>query len=253
MKQYKILVLFSDLLDFDGTRGDVMYMTHRLTLYGINFICHYHLVGEVVDVRAYDFVYAGVCPKKYEKLYLRQLSQSVIGLKEYITSDKPFLAIEQSFLFLGRSVNTSDEDVAFLDILPFKVTKRQNYTMGNILLHTTLAHDFVSEMNGFYNSEYDIELDANVQPFGNILLGQDFLWDRGYEGMAYHQFIGTQLRGPILARNYDFCDWLIQQMVIEPLGDIDSNLDKTAKAILTKECYAFIESEEQKKTYTYIS
>jgi CobQ-like glutamine amidotransferase family enzyme len=93
----------------------------------------------------------------------------------------------------------------------------------------------------------------NWKPFGQVLLGKDYLWEKGYEGFVYKGFLGTQLRGPILPRNYDLCDYLISQMTNMMLPKIPSSLEKSAKARLNQESHVFIESGEQKKEYNYVS
>ena len=261
MKQeIKIAYLFSDLLDFDGTRGDVLYMVHRLQEHGFTVQITDHLVGETIDVREFDFVYAGVCPQKYETLYLTHLKKDVVGLAEYIESGKVMLAVEQSFLFLGKTRTYKKEVTELLQILPFTVEQLDHYAIGNLLLNVQIA-DFSSKVNGFINTRYQFQTikgeqsgNAQSHPLGNILLGIDFLWKRGNEGYCYKNFIGTQLRGPVLPRNYDFCDYLISMIVGENvLGNLPSKLEMAAKAKITADCEAFIESGEQKKEYVYVS
>lgn len=257
MKVYNILYLCHDLLDFDGTRGDMIYFLHRLSEHGIAYTYKEHLVGEKIDVRNYDFIYAGVAPQKYEKLYLKCLLEDVTGLSEYIEAGNVMLAVEQSFLFLGTSLEKDGEKQPLVGALPLEIKEMSEYTIGNILLDTVLQHDekikLDSKINGFFNSKYTFVGDKNLQYFGKILLGQGYLWERGYEGFVYKNFIGTQLRGPILPRNYDVCDYLIEAMVGQKLPSVSSHLEKKAKEKLTEDCEAFIESGEQKKEYVYVS
>ncbi|MGL5042601.1 MAG: hypothetical protein ACRC6X_05845 [Culicoidibacterales bacterium] len=258
MKIFKIVYLCHDLLDFDGTRGDMIYFLHRLDAYGISYSYQKHLVGEKIDVSDFDFIYAGVAPCKYEHLFLRCLKEDVTGLKTYIEAGKIMLAVEQSFLFLGKMLKKAESKIPLLDILPFTVTENKAYTIGNVLLKSQISLDgvgeFRSELNGFFNSRYQFWTDQeDCLAVGTVLLGQDYLWERGFEGLVYKGFLGTQLRGPILPRNYDLCDYLISQMTKRTLPEISSSLEKAAKEHLTEESYAFIESGEQKKEYNYVS
>lgn len=257
-KKYKILYLGSDLLDFDGTRGDMLYFLSRLKAYGIAYEYVEHHITDSIEVEAFDFIYAGVCPQKYEMLYLQHLQTNIHGLAAYIESGKPMLAIEQSFLFLARQLTFQNEETQpLLGILPLEIYQRQTYAIGNILLATAFD-DFHSKINGFINTRYTFTTAADVEEerssLGTILLGVDFLWERGYEGMRYKNFFGTQLRGPILPRNYDLTDYLICLMMQEAtLPAIDSTLDLRAKEQLTADAEAFIASGEQKKEYVYVS
>ena len=257
MKEYDVLYLCHDLLDFDGTRGDMIYFLHRLSEHGIKYRYKEHLVGEKIDVGNYDFIYAGVAPQKYEKLYLKCLLEDITGLSEYIEAGKAMLAVEQSFLFLGTSLEKDGEKQSLVGALPLEIKEMKEYTIGNILLDTTLQQGegikLQSKINGFFNSKYTFAGDGNSQHFGNVLLGQGYLWERGFEGIVYKNFIGTQLRGPLLPRNYDVCDYLIETMVGQKLPNISSNLEQKAKEKLTQDCEAFIESGEQKKEYVYVS
>lgn len=259
---YKILNFCSDLLDFDGTRGDIIYLEQRLKDHHIKYTIHQHQTGKVVDFMEYDFVYMGVCPQKYEMLFLKILHQYREAIECYIESGKVLLAIEQSFLFLGEA---QDKSAAYLNILPLVVATHETYTIGNILLDTELKTKqqkaFCSKINGFFNSRYrytfkpmEEEKLRHFEVLGNILLGQGFLWEQGSEGMRWRNFFGTQLRGPIFPRNYDFCDFIIALIIGKELqGKYISTIDRLAKEKLTEACFAFIESDEQKKEYIYVS
>jgi hypothetical protein len=254
-KRYRILHLFADLLDFDGTRGDILYFLSRLKTYDISYEYVAHHVGEQVDVASFDFVYAGVCPQKYESLYLHHLRQDVKGIQTYIERGKPLLAVEQSFLFLGHELITDGMRTPLLGVLPFNVEQLDHYAIGNMLVEMKRT-DFDSKINGFINTRYTFILPPSsaFAPFGTVRLGVDFLWERGFEGMQYKNFIGTQLRGPILPRNYDLTDYLIKVMLgVHILPPIDAALEQAAKAQLTTDCEAFIASGEQEKEYIYIS
>lgn len=253
---YRILYLCSDLLDFDGTRGDVLYLVSRMKQRGIGVEVIEHQLGEKIDVTEFDFIYGGVCPQKYEALYLKHLKEDITGLKEYIMNGKPMLAVEQSFLFLMKELTTEEKEAEeLLGVLPITIEKRKGYTIGNVLLDVKLD-DFHSKINGFINTRYYFSLcekAKTIKAFGDILLGIDFLWERGYEGIVYKNFFGTQLRGPLLPRNYDFCDYFIEKITGETLAPIPSELEQKAKDKLTADCERFIESGEQKKEYVYIN
>ena len=254
-KKYKIVYLCADLLDFDGSRGDMLYFINRLKAYNISFEYVEHKTGTKIDLADYDFVYAGVCPQKYENLFLQELQKNIQGIKEYIENGGTMLAIEQSLLFLAEVLNNEEGQKPLIGVLPFTIKQESTYTIGNILLDTELTNGFTSKINGFFNSRYTFVLpDKSIlKPFGRILLGQGYLWERGYEGVVYKNFVGTQIRGPVLPRNFDFCDYLIEKMLAKPLPQIESTLEKAAKDQLTKDCEAFIASDEQKKEYVYVS
>lgn len=253
MQPYKLLYLCADLLDFDGTRGDMLYLQSRLKERGIPHTVTMHQMGQEIEVTDFDFIYGGVCPQKYEGLYLDFLKQKVKGLQAYIQGGKPMLAIEQSFLFLGESLADGKTTTPLVGALPISVQTQESYTIGNILLDVKQA-GFTSEINGFINTRYKFtSAGEGAKPFGNILLGKDFLWETGVEGLVYQNFFGTQLRGPLLPRNYDFCDFLIEKITGEPLLPLESKFEKLAKAKLTEDCKAFIQSGEQKKEYHYIN
>ena len=253
---YNILYLCSNLLDFDGTRGDVLYLMSRLKERGIQAQVTEHLLGEKIDVTDFDFVYGGVCPQKYEDLYLKHLREDITGLKEYIEAEKPMLAVEQSFLFLMKELQMESAPTEpLLGVLPIVVKRNKHYTIGNVLMEVKEG-EFTSKINGFINTRYYFALCEKAKafkPFGDILLGIDYLWERKYEGIVYKNFVGTQLRGPLLPRNYDLCDWFIEKITGEKLVPIPSELEEKAKAKLTADCERFIETGEQKKEYVYIN
>ncbi|TLG74175.1 hypothetical protein [Culicoidibacter larvae] len=250
----KILYLCYDLLDFDGSRGDIMYLAHRLDQYGFEYEITYHQTNTAIDVRDFDFVYIGVAPIKYYPLFLRQLQEYVSGLKEFIEADGMVLAIEQGYKYLGKELVKKDGEVVPLaGIFDFNVVQMPEYTIGNALLKVTID-GFTSRINGFVNYDIDAVFDLENTPFGDIELGIGRF--NGVEGMIYKNFIGTQLRGPILARNYDFTDFLIaklQGIEMSDLPIVDSRLEIDDKRVLTEDCEAIIKSGAQAKEYNYVS
>ncbi|GBU10562.1 glutamine amidotransferase [Erysipelotrichaceae bacterium] len=252
MKKLEILYLCEDLLDFDGTRGDMLYFLSQLEARNIAYTLTKHQTTEKISVSNYDFIYAGVVPQKYEKLYLSALKENISDLNTYIDSGKVMLAIEQSFLFLCKSITEGE----YLNFLPYTIVKEANYTIGNILLDVNIVGEngkkFKSKINGFVNSRYHVSI-PNKEKFGKIRLGQGYFWESMQEGAVYKGLIGTQLRGPILPRNFDLCNYIIEQITKKELAPIDNLLEKKAKEQLTADCQRFIDSGEQKKEYTYIS
>ena len=65
------------------------------------------------------------------------------------------------------------------------------------------------------------------KPFGKVLYGSGNDGKSGYEGVVYKNVIGTYLHGPLLPKNPQICDYLIQKalerkygpMMLLPLDD----------------------------------
>ena len=79
---------------------------------------------------------------------------------------------------------------------------------------------------------------ADEQPFGKVLYGSGNDGESGYEGIVYKHVIGTYLHGPLLPKNPQVCDWLIEKALERKYGEeiklqpLDDQEEKEANAYI---------------------
>lgn len=72
---------------------------------------------------------------------------------------------------------------------------------------------------GFENHGGRTYLNGN-KPFGKVLYGAGNDGKSGYEGVVYKNVIGTYLHGPLLPKNPQVSDYLIQKALERKYGEV---------------------------------
>ena len=72
---------------------------------------------------------------------------------------------------------------------------------------------------GFENHGGRTYLNGN-KPFGKVLYGTGNDGKSGYEGVVYKNVIGTYLHGPLLPKNPQVSDYLIQKALERKYGEV---------------------------------
>ena len=82
--------------------------------------------------------------------------------------------------------------------------------VGDIALESPLAEHPVI---GYENHAGRTYLDEGVQPFGDVAseYGNGNNDDGKADGIAFRNVVGTYLHGPLLAKNPEVADWLLQR------------------------------------------
>jgi lipid II isoglutaminyl synthase (glutamine-hydrolysing) len=130
------------------------------------------------------------------------------------------LAICAGFQLLGTKYATRDEEFAGLGLLDVVTTPGVKRLVGDIAVQTEL---FDFPLTGFENHSSITTLGADARAFGKVLQGNGNGVD-ALDGAINGNVFGTYLHGPILARNPEFADLLIERAVGERISPIDDEL-----------------------------
>lgn len=130
------------------------------------------------------------------------------------------LAICAGFQLLGNKYATRDEEFAGLGLLDVITTPGDKRLVGDIAVQTDL---FDFPLTGFENHSSVTALGADAKAFGRVLQGNGN-GAAGLDGAINRNVFGTYLHGPVLARNPEFADLLIERAVGEPISPIDDEL-----------------------------
>ena len=89
----------------------------------------------------------------------------------------------------------------------FIQNRKKERLIGDIILQSDLAQ---MPVVGFENHGGRTCINAHT-PFGRVIYGSGNNGKSGYEGVVYKNVIGTYLHGPLLPKNPQIADWLIQR------------------------------------------
>lgn len=145
------------------------------------------------------------------------------GLHRAVAAGRPVLAICASLQVLGRwYCDAHGRKTEGLGLLDAETTPQGSRTIGEILTKP-LIPGLTDMLTGFENHGGCTELGPDAKPLGQVILGTGNGFD-GAEGAVQGSIIGTYMHGPVLARNPQLADLLLERALghqLEPL-EMDS-------------------------------
>ena len=214
----EIIRIHNELLGTYGDRGNADVLKFRAGLRGIK--------AKVTDIS-----YTDALPKEGD-IYLLGGAEdaaqilSLNALKKGMTLNKAadkgavLLAICAGFQIVGSSYVTRDGQITGLGLLDVATNPGDKRLVGDIAIESEF---FDVPLTGFENHSGVTTLGTDVMPFGAVLSGNGN-GINGVDGAISGNVFGTYLHGPILARNPEFADLLIERAIGEAISPLDDEL-----------------------------
>ena len=215
----RIVHLFPELLNLYGDGGNPRVLLRRCAWRGIpaEIVAVRH--GEEADLATADIVFLGGGPDREQKLASEQLLAMRESLASYVEDDGVLLAICGGYQILGHEWLLADgvmEGLHLVDITTKRVEGAARL-IDNIVLSSPLASRPVV---GFENHAGRTFIGEGVRAFGSVTnaAGHGNNDDDRADGVLYRNVIGTYLHGPLLGKNPEIADHLIQAALERRLG-----------------------------------
>ncbi len=206
--------LYPKLLNLYGDSGNVAILANRARWRGIAVDVVPVNAGQKLVLDNVDIVFLGGGPDREQARASQELVAHADVLREYVEDDGVLLAICGGYQILGRKWVMGDQEVPGLGILD-ATTKRaagnaRNRLVGNIALQSPLA---ALPVIGYENHAGRTFLGESCTPFGTVIARHGHGNDdtSGADGALYRNAVGTYLHGPLLAKNPEVADWLIER------------------------------------------
>ena len=184
--------LYPDLLNLYGDRGNIQCFRKRLNWRGIEAEVIPVLSGDNIDFSKLDIVLLGGGSDREQELVCGYLKEIRKDFKEYVEDNGVVLAI--------------------LDITTEWEPER---LIRNIILNSPL---FDTPVVGFENHGGRTYIGDHT-PFGKVFFGLGNTGKSGYEGVVYKNVIATYLHGPLLPKNPQVCDYLLERALKRKYGE----------------------------------
>ena len=212
-----ILHLFPELLNLYGDGGNVIVLAERARKRGIAVDIVRVGHGQKADFSRADIVFLGGGPDREQRLASLDLAEQAEGIREYVENDGVLLAICGGYQILGHEWLLGDETVPGLGIVDITTRRAEggshNRLVGNIALHSPLAS---MPVIGYENHAGRTFLGSGCEPFGRVIgtqgKGNNDV-DKA-DGVRYRNVVGSYLHGPLLAKNPQVADYLIQSALV---------------------------------------
>ena len=226
--------LYPELLNLYGDAGNLASLTKRCEWRGIEPEIIAFDIDEKIDFQKLDIVLLGGGSEREEKIVCEALKMQRNAFREYVEAGGVALTICGGYQMLGNTYQTADETVEGLAILDIETTYDKERWMGNAIVKSDLTK---LPIVGFENHNGRTNI-GSYEPLGKNISGKGNDGS-GREGIVYKNTIGTYLYGPLLPKNPELCDWLIQKALERKYGDIelqelDDAMEKEANEYIVK-------------------
>jgi CobQ-like glutamine amidotransferase family enzyme len=230
--EINIIHLFPDLLNLYGDRGNILVLKKRCDLRGITANIIEFNINDEIDISNADIIFLGGGSDREQKLVCKKL----LSIKEELIKFRDDLgvifAVCGGYQLLGRYYSLDDEKIEGLSLCDMYTEQKQGRLIGNIAIDTGF-----STVVGFENHGGRTYLGENVEPLGKVIRGHGNNGEDNYEGVLYKNIFGTYLHGPLLPKNPEFADLLIEKALLRKyqtaeLTPLPCHIEKLAKGYI---------------------
>lgn len=226
--------LYPDLLNLYGDSGNIQCFRKRLEWRGIGTEIISCFSGEKVDFTKMDIVLLGGGSDWEQEQACRYLGNIRQEFSSYTENGGVLLAVCGGYQLLGNFYKTEKRVMEGLGILDIYTEWKPKRLVQNIILESTL---FTAPVVGFENHAGRTYI-GNCTPFGKVMAGFGNTENSGYEGVHYKNIIATYLHGPLLPKNPEVCDYLLELALKRKygksvqLGELSDDLEHQANACM---------------------
>ncbi len=208
--------LYPDLLDLYGDRGNILALAARCRWRGIETAVQRASLGDKLDFQNMDILFLGGGSDREQNLLVEDLMQRKIDLQAAIEDGLVVLTICGGYQLLGQYYQTAEgkkiPGLGILDLFTIAGSKRM---IGNVVVELdcrleVMPRTPLSNLVGFENHSGKTYLGSGLEPLGKVLVGYGNNGEDKTEGVRYKNIFGTYLHGPLLPKNPDFADLLLQ-------------------------------------------
>lgn len=212
----RAVALYPELLGTYGDGGNVLVLQQRLRWRGLG--CEVVTVPLSSPVpRGGDLYILGGGEDDAQIAALTALRSS--PLVDAVEAGGQVLAVCAGLQLLGRSFSTASgnehEGLGLLDVTTDRLVTR---AVGEVTAAPELAG--LPLLSGFENHAGRTVLGSTARPLARVVHGTGNGNDAA-EGAVTDQVVATYLHGPVLARNPDLADLLLQRVLGMPLAPLD--------------------------------
>ena len=205
---YELTVFFflSDKLNLYSDIGNIIALKQRAKKRNINLKVIEINETEGVTLEKCDIFFIGGGSDREQSIATKELSKIKTILKDAIEDGMPGLTICGGYQFLGTKYITPDgTELEGLGILDFYTKSKTDRLTGDIVIKS----DTFGTIVGFEN--HGGRTYHNFDTLGHVVTGYGNNDDDKKEGIHYKNLLGTYLHGPILPKNHELTDYLLEK------------------------------------------
>jgi CobQ-like glutamine amidotransferase family enzyme len=224
-----IVHLYPEEMNIYGDTGNQIVLAKRLEWRGIEYKISEVGVGDDLPNDT-DLIIGGGGQDAGQVRVGPDLIKKSEHLKELVEKDTPMLMICGLYQLFGNSFTTSDRtEIEGAGILPLHTEAGEERLIGNIVISTEWG-----KLVGYENHSGRTWLEKGAHPFGRVLKGAGNNGFDQTEGIRYKNVFGSYMHGPILSKNPNFADFLLQTALskkgyTDKLTSLDDAIEQAAR------------------------
>jgi len=246
-KSKKLIIgwLYPELMSTYGDRGNIAVLQKRCEWRGIDVeIVNIDHKTDDQRLKTVDLLFGGGAQDKEQSIVIINLKKKEKLIREIIENNTPSLFVCGSPQLFGKYYEPSEgkriEGLGIFDMYSVHPGPKQQRLIGNIVAKCAIPGLEDKIIIGFENHGGKTYLGSGIKPFAKVIKGFGNNGEDGTEGVLYKNAIGSYLHGPLLPKNPEIADWLIQkalgvkykeEITLQPLND---RLDEKAKEAIAK-------------------
>lgn len=215
----RIGLVLPDVMGTYGDNGNALILKQRLRMRDID--------AEIVQItlsdpvpESLDVYTLGGAEDSAQRLATRHLSKYP-GLQNAAARGVPVLAICAAIQVLGHWYETSSgEKVDGVSLFDVTTSPQENRSIGEVITEPVLS-GLTQKLSGFENHRGGTTLGPEAGALAKVTHGVGNGVGDGREGVVQGSVIGTYMHGPVLARNPELADFLLEQALGTSLPPLD--------------------------------
>ena len=232
----RIVSVFPDVLGTYGDGGNAVVLHKRLLWRGLPAELVRTTAGQDLPADG-DLYVLGGSEDDAQGFAVQRLRDGV--LQRAVQRGAHVFAVCAGLQMLGHSFTTgTGEHLQGLGLLDLHTQRLAARVVGEVLveLGQNASGRASSRVSGFANHGGGSTLGPSAAPLGTVLSGSGNLGGPGgQEGAVQGGVVATYLHGPVLARNPDLADWLLERALGQPLPDLPPGAPEALHTHLTRQ------------------
>lgn len=216
--EVRIAHLYPGLMNIYADRGNIICLVQQCGWRGIGVSVDEFGPGEQPDWLQYDFFYLGGGQDREQALVCRDLAAKQQGLTEAVENGAVLLSICGGYQLLGEYYRTAGGEVMDgVGLFKAYTVAGPKRCIGNVVVESDIGGRHMT-LAGFENHSGKTYIMDCQTSLGKVISGYGNNAEDGSEGIVYKNAIGTYLHGPLLPKNADLTDYLLEQCLKHRYG-----------------------------------
>lgn len=243
--------LYPELMSTYGDRGNILCLMKRCQWRGIKVaVLRINADSRLEELKKVDLIFGGGAQDRQQEIVMRDLKGSKGKIiKELIEKDVPALFVcgapQLMGLYYEPGFGKRIKGLGIFDMVSIHPGLNKKRLIGNIIAKVKWSNLKSVDENskyivGFENHGGLTYLGKKVKPFAQVTYGNGNNGKDGTEGVVYKNAVGCYFHGPLLPKNPQVADYLIEKALEVKYGKkiklekLDDSLAQNARETILK-------------------